>query len=684
MVHPHSTAMQKSPTNDTSRTPTTPRTSFKYSVSAAEPVLLDIHVPFVLLGPKKSDPGLIAGSGRYRRRLEKLYRALVEILDGERRKAKKAAVPFELWQPEEFEGNLTGGETTEERENYEYHRTNWREQEQTNWKDCTGKDGWVLRATPRLAEEEPLGMWDGWREGDGLLTERESAVVLKNEVWTFPFTLQRFNQLLARRIDWEDEVQAIMKAVAKVNTLMLEGNRRQFSVISSERCYPHVTFRRMASIGRTSTTWDDHAITNLLILTTAFEREIGALATPEYLLQYKPMTFFLTKRKLKKMDKERQRMWKQFRRENENDKTKSEEGRLRKQRRWQRKVKYWQGHLKDEDQAMQRRDELLGEKGKAWWEELYERIEDGEAADLTRDIIKRTMCGHGARLFLGLNSIEEQGDLEDNNNGHGSSFESDAIDNDTNSAHCRPSYKRNASLLSVPSSRLSRSPRVSSISFAIPLCGLTRGPLLAYIDLVAKLLLFSSEIPKEDLFSFTHRARKDGKRAELSPLQELSSLAEKLALREGDVMGLKEATEPYLREGGVGHNFHTTTKGKDPFWAVEKSVRKRYEDGRRLVVTRTHQENKQVELESGANSNKNKDAGEGDQDTEKTDGDDGETIGNKGGLPLNYLERYDFVEGYLVPEKMKILGLLEALEATKKERFLRSQKVGDYEDDEED
>ncbi|OAF99536.1 uncharacterized protein CC84DRAFT_1231828 [Paraphaeosphaeria sporulosa] len=643
------------------RTPITPSTPFAYSASVASPLHLDIQIPLVLLGHKELSPRLARGPERHKYRLEVLHSGLIDLV-------LSSGVKIALWEDTPFEGKLFDDVTEEETHAFEEQKAEWRGAEQERWDAVSQSHNWVIRATPghpkrtpdssipKLSSVEAIGMSSHWRSGDGLLTEWEAQLAFRESLWTLPFTLQRLNLLSSRREDWEGEVRVVMEALSSINTPDKYENsehtriRRPLAVLATERCHPHVGLRQASSFSNDSTPWDDYIVQNVLLLMTAFEREVTTLATPEFLLMNRPLTDFLVAREVGKMRRTRRALWKALSQKIDdvgNNADGLESGaRIRKQSQFDRKVLEWRGDLAREDKNVLRREALLGEEGMPWWEHLYQAIIEGSADDLVSDITLRTAKMTGRRLALSLSSQGVELTTTKRDHVQPSSPDPKPKPNPDD----RPGPKRTShihtrklTVLSIPPSPSPPNPlpQIATLTFPIPLRSLAPEPFLAYTSLLSCLLHFATENDTEHVYDYVCAAKTDGMRAGETGAEGLIRMAEKLNVREKALQVLIEEAKKCTRDRGADSDGGgMLEKEGDPFWKIEGFVQGRYKQGRKIV--------------------------------------DGHAVGEYGHgdgkqqvkMGLRYLERYEVLGGFLVPRRVKVLGLLEGQEG------LRRAQVG--------
>lgn len=617
------------------RTPTTPSTPFAYFASATSPLHLDVHIPLVLLGPRQLSSELAKGPERHESRLKLLHGGLLN----------SSGVKIALWHDRHFEEKLPDDATEEKVYTFEKHKAEWRLAEQERWDAVSQNGDWIIRATPghpksspeslgrELSAVEPVGVSPHWRSGDGLLTEREAQLAFSNNLWTLPFTLHRLNLLSSRREDWEGEIRAVMDALSSMSTTDTWEDpehpeiKRPIAIIAAERCHPHVAFRQASSLGGETTPWDDYTVQNVLLLMTAFEREMATLVTPEFLLMYRPLTDFLVAREVKLMQRARCALWKGLSKEVEDGKDEGGldgGGRICTNRILDRRIREWRGDLEREDEHVLRREALLGEEGTPWWKYLHQAMEEGSADDLVSSIAKRTASTKGRRLALDLGP--QNVSLNTTKRNHTQSFSPDAeAKAQDHPAPQRTSHTRNLTQLSL---RLSPSPpdplpKITTLTFPIPLRSLSPAPFLAYTSFLSSLLQFATENDTDDVYDYVHAAKTDGKRAGETGVEGLVRLVERMGVLGEGIEVLKEEVEKFApgeADGGV-----VVEKEGDPFRKVEGLVGDRYKEGRRFFY------------------------GGG------VDAVDGRRV--KAGL--RFLDRYEGVGGFLVPGRAKVLGLLE-------------------------
>ncbi|KAJ4348522.1 uncharacterized protein N0V89_009899 [Didymosphaeria variabile] len=644
------------------RTPTTTTTPFTYSATATAPIVLDISIPLVLLGLEKFHPELAFGEDRHMTRLINLCENLANALDG-------SGYIVKLWRDTVFEEKLGHNPTQDETRLYEERRAAWRRTEQKRWDGFILSADWALRMMPDhpqppsktsefdLPTVEPVGMPPTLRPGDFLLTPSEAHVASTSHIWTLPFTLQRVNLLASRRDAWELEIHTVMKALSRISNAENSNHsehpeiKRPFAIIAAERCYPNVSFRHSSSFGTKPTPWDPYTVQNLLLLTTAFERELSTLATPTFLLTYRPLSQFLTTMEVKKMRRSYRALWTELRRDTKGDQEEDvEEG----ERRTRKKVLEWRGDIDWENGIMLKREQLLGEGGTSWCDYLYRLMDEGKGGGLVRDIAKRTTCEKGTRLSLGLSLQVDRIDKDPN----GPKSESENEHGDETPATQRAPHKPQLTQSSLPPSPPppppDPHPSVSVINLPIPLQGLDAGPLLAYISLLSSILHFASETDRKEVYEYVSNTKIDARRATETPMQGLKKLTESKRVRVGQqsIDVLKSEVARFLGDGdtvGVQEQ-----KEDDSFSKVEGFVRRRYEDGRRFVGGCGHGEG--PEGLGGLH-------GAGDGDTG-----DGKSSAHRQSQKtrLSYLERYEYAGGFSVPGRTKVLSLLEAEEDARK------------------
>ena len=614
------------------------------------PINIDIHIPLVLLGAVKIDDQFTTDLNRYENRLNLLYDGLVGSLN-------ECKIPLVLWEMPSLPDRLTGAETDDERRAIKASREAWKQAEGEKKALAIQSDAWVLRATPKQEREEAVGVQEGWREGDGLLTEKEKRLAYHARVWRLEFTLQRYSLELEKRNEWEKEIKDIMEILAKISRLG-QPDKRLLSIFASERCHPQITFQQSSSTDETADSWDEDAVYNLLLLMTAFERELGTMTTPEFLLRYRPLTDFLTRREVKKMHREKKRILRGFWQEVFGDKKVGGDGQLRKQRRWHRKCQSWLENVKYDEKEAQRRDAFLGEEGQAWWEKIHKVMTEAEVVALVEDIVRSTAEGRGLQIALStmMAPSEENHDSTPSNVGEIAGKTTGPPANDNEATEPTPRQ------LSLPPDDppVDPFPPITSISFPIPCRGLDASPLLAYIDLLIHILHHAFNNSKDDIVSFLDAAKKDQKRARDTPLEGLVGFAgfvTKIGCMEERVKKLKAQVETYMREGKSRYEWmNGGNTGSDPFRKVERYVGMVYEEGRRAVVMRSGDVGR---TRGAGRGDEGKDGGDARKDNK-----DGLGTNNRGGKLLwGYLERYEQVNGFLVPSRMKTLSLLEAKES---------------------
>lgn len=614
------------------------------------PINIDIHIPLVLLGAVKIDEQFTTDLNRYENRLNLLYDGLVGSLN-------ECKIPLVLWEVSSLPDRLSGAETDDERRAIKTSREAWKQAEGEKKALAIQSDAWVLRATPKREKEEAVGVQEGWREGDGLLTEKEDRLAYDARVWRLEFTLQRYSLELEKRNEWEKEIKAVMEILAKISRLG-QPDKRLLSVFASERCHPQITFQQSSSTGEKADSWDEDAVYNLLLLMTAFERELGTMTTPEFLLRYRPLTDFLTRREVRKMHREKKRILRGFWQEMFGDKKVGGDGQLRKQRRWHRKCQLWLENVKYDEKEAQRRDAFLGEEGQAWWEEIHKVMTEAEVVALVEDIVRSTAEGRGLQIALStmMTPLEENYDSTPSNVGEIAGTTTGTSANSNEATESTPRQ------LSLPPEDppVDPFPPITSISFPIPCRGLDASPLLTYIDLLIHILHHAFNNSKDDIISFLDAAKKDQKRAQDTPLEGLvgfAGFATKIGCMEERVKKLKAQVETYMQEGKSRYEWmNEENTGSDPFRKVERYVEMVYEEGRRAVVMRSGDVGQTPGADRG---DEGKDVGDAKKDTK-----DGlETNNRSGKLLWGYLERYEQVNGFLVPSRMKALRLLEAKES---------------------
>ncbi|KAF2444447.1 hypothetical protein P171DRAFT_444625 [Karstenula rhodostoma CBS 690.94] len=632
------------------RTPTTPNTPYAYSASATSPLHLDIHIPLVLLGPRMMAPELAKGPERHENRLKLLHGDLLTA----------SGIRIALWQHTLFDEWLADGALEEEDDAFEGKKAEWQRAEQNRWDEVSHNGGWIIRATPGHPKPspdssgrdpsatEPVGMSPHWRRGDGLLTEREAQLAFSNNIWTLPFTLQRFDLLSSRREDWEREVREVMDALSDMSRADIWENpehpehpdiERRITIVAAERCHPHVTFRQASSLGGASTPWDDYTVQNVLLLMTAFEREMATLATPEFLLAYRPLTDCFVAREVKRMRRARRALWKGLNKamgDGEDEGGLEGGRRIRKQRLLNRKVREWRGEMEREDENILRREALLGEEGTPWWEYLHQAMEEGSVDDLVSDITLRTAKTKGRRLALGLGiqtqDVSHIPSTHNHNQKQSSSPDPDPepIPDDRPAPH----HTRTLTQLSLPPSPPPPNslPKITTIIFPVALRSLSPVPFLAYTSLLSSLLHFATENDTDDVYDYVRAAKTGGKRAGETGIEGFVRLVERMGVREEGVRVLsREAVRFALDKDGDGDG--VVEKEGDMFRKVERFVEDRYKEGRRFVC------------------------GDGDG---AVGGDRNGDRGRQIKTSLRYLGRYEAVGGFLVPGRVKVLGLLEA------------------------
>ncbi|KAF9731697.1 hypothetical protein PMIN06_012651 [Paraphaeosphaeria minitans] len=635
------------------RTPITPSTPLAHSASAPSPLHLDIHIPLVLLGPKKSALGLAKGPMRHETRLKYLHGDL----------ATASQVRIALWEDTPFEESLADDALEEERAAFEGQNAEWRRAEQERWDELAHNGGWIIRATPGNPKPapdssghmpffiEPLGLSPHWRKGDGLLTEREARLAFSNNIWTQPFILQRLDLPSSRREDWEAEVRVVMDALSSMSTVDQWENpehpeiKRPIAIMATERCHPHVAFRQASSFGGQTTPWDDCTVQNALLLMTAFEREVATLATPEFLLMYRPLTDLLVAREVRKTRRARRAMWKgltqEIRAVGNNADGLEGGGRIRKQRQFDRKVLEWRGDLERADENVLRRETLLGEEGTPWWGHLHQAMDEGSGDDIVSDITLRTAKKKGRRLALGLSSEGVEPTTKREHTQPSSSDSEPKLSDRPETKRTTHTHAHKLTLLSLPPSPLPPNPlpRIATLTFPIPLRSLDPGPVLAYISLLFSILHFASENDTKHVHDHVRAAKTDGKRAGETGVEGLIRLVSKLNGREEALKVLTEEAEKCTRDKRADSDVGgMVEKEGDPFWKLEGFVSGRYQEGRRAVgggsVDEDGQEDRKPQMKTS----------------------------------LRYLERYEVVGGFLVPGRVKVLGLLEGQERLRRAR----------------
>ena len=628
------------------------------------PVHIDVHIPLVLLSSVKVDEQYTTGPDRHENRLQWLYNGLCAAL-------KERSISLVLWDTPSLPEKLVGTETDDERRAIKARRDAWRRSEEQKKESILGRNAWALRATPKRGEDKPVGVQEGWREADGLLTDKEAELAYDSRAWTLQFTLQRYSLELEKRNEWEKEINTVMETLKKISQFSDSSFKRLLSVLASERCHPQVTFHRKLSTNGPEIPWEKNKITNLLLLVTAFERELGTMTTPEYLLRYRPLSNFLTRREVKKMHMEKKRMWKDFWQEIIGDKRTSEEGQLHRQRRWNRKCQKWLDGIIDNDIQAQRQDEFLGEEGQAWWEKIHRTSTEVDVAGLIKDIVQSTTEGRGSQIGFTTATLTSHDDYE------ATSSDTDEAITCSTSSKDQEAMKHNDRQHSLPldDPPTDPFPAITSISFPIPFRDVDAAPILSYINLLIHILNYASNNSEDHIISFLDTTKRDQKRAQDTPLEGLTGiagLALKVGCTEERVRMLKAYVEKYTQEGTGRYQWmHEENVNSDPFWNIERYVRRTYEEGRRAVFMRS--EGYGQASEDGLEDDEDLYDG-GDIDDAENDKGRGPSVRQIGYQPLlRYLERYEHVKGFLVPSEMKVLSLLEA-----KDHARHGDEVQDY------
>lgn len=621
----------KSPTS--AHVAPTPHTPYAWSASATAPVHIDLHIPLILLGSKEFEKKVVGddttGPGDIGTRLQLLVRAL-----------KETGIAVILWNVPSQPEKLYGTETDEERRAIETSRKNWKQGEERKKATTEQENLWALRATPQSKDDEPFGVHEGWRVGDGLLTKQEEEFLARDEdVWALPFTLQRFSLLLKDKMQWEGEVRRVIDALEKIGEIEHPELGRMLAILASERCHPHITFRQAAPVGGAATPWDEPVVKNSLLLMTAFERELGVLATPEFLLTYKPLSNLLTKREVRKLRRERREIWRKFWEAMADDRRKPEEGRLRRRRRWDRKILMWIGHLEEEDKMVQRREELLGEEGQAWWQKLYAMFVQGEAADVVKDIAKRTKDRGGSRTAFSIDVLYTHD--QNKSFSHVTNVGETTIDAETQERQLdkSASHHRHDPLYLDPT-HPHEFPPVVALSFPIP----ASSPLLSYVELCSRIVQIAVNHSEETILPFLNGVKRNEKRAPDTPLEGLIGLAKQMGCEEERVDDLKAHVQQHMQEDEARSSRTPEVEMRHSLWPFESHVKKMCEQGSRAIIS--------VPRHAREDAASNQDNG-------------------TGLSPLTYLERYEYVDGYLAISKIKTLRLLEAEDRASKETKVR-------------
>ncbi|KAJ4290892.1 hypothetical protein N0V90_010088 [Kalmusia sp. IMI 367209] len=605
-------------------------------------VCMDIHIPLVFLGPKDLSEELSKSDERHTKRLETIYAGLKQMLQddhNDKDDPNHADTPILLWNPSPFDNRVLDHDTEEMAEQKRAEKEAWVAQQKRAFDSWMHSGKWILRATPRSEDERPVGMWEGWRPGDGLLTGEEKSLAFRNELWTLAFTLQRFGLSASKREERDREIERVLGCLEMISRGESRERGRILSVVAGERCVPHIGFQ--AAHGEMAMSFEEQTVVNLVLLVTAFERELLPFSTPSFLLTYHPLTHFLTMRTVRAMRRQRNAIW-------EGLATKAGARQMRKERDWQRNLAKWIDDFKVEDEKAKRRDELIGEKGQEWWADLRQSLQDGEIANIIEDMATRTSRG-STRLMLGLRAPDET--ISGKENERTKAWDILFPSNDLASRfEDSGNMKYDGCEASLPPTPPQRPPipSISSISFPIPIRGLAAQPLIAYIDLLSHLLLFAAVTAEDDVYAYIRDARRVSRILEETPTHTLAGLATHVDTSASSITALKEDVERFAdsarADGPVSVDQHLERREeigreKDPFKEVERFIWESYEEGRRFTTR--------------------------------------ESKGGEG--KVGFLERYESVGGWMVPDKTKVYQLL-VVQGGKWKRF--SGNEGDSDDGE--
>jgi hypothetical protein len=249
---------------------------------------LSLQFPLILLGREGVNKEWDDGSTRHTNRLNVIRDALQRFCP---------EVPVAVWQSRSFKDVYRHGKETEEK------RLTWEQEERARWSSFEQAGGWVLRLTGDKAWTSRDG-GGKMNEGEGLLTEVERKLV-GGAVWVCPFTLQRFGVSVYRKEFLEKEIESIMRVLGKLSGFEYGELGAVFKIVSTERCWPRLCIKpNDNTLPNSNTAWNERTVRNIMLLHTAFERELLTLATPTFLLQHWPLSHFLTIRKVRQMRRE--------------------------------------------------------------------------------------------------------------------------------------------------------------------------------------------------------------------------------------------------------------------------------------------------------------------------------------------------------------------------------------------
>lgn len=471
--------------------------------TACSPPTLSLQIPLQLLGRRGINWDLEHHPEKSVKRIESIHQALGKVCPD---------IPIRLWVGER------GAEGTV--------------QEESRWKACRRSGAWVLG----LAEEGSgaLGVLGEGRRGDGMLTAEE--VKVKGEkVWVCPFMLQRFDLPAGSGGSeaWEGELTRIFDVFKKLGEFEpVAGKGAVFKVAASERCWARVAFLRARPDVGADPVWDELTVGSLLMLLTAFEKEMLSLAAPTQMLEFWPLSRFLTHSAVRALREEKAVLVGRRRRRGWRDEVECK-----------KLVDKWLEELEFEDEKRLGGEEILGESKRGWWEAV-------EAAKVVRE--SQVFKGRCAVEFqINHNARSGAGDgLDFGQAGtlgltKGKDGILDVEDED------RHTDLRSPPPLNPLSSPLP-CPPVKAISFPIPL--VSQDPashIIAHTRLLSRILLFSLETPEDRVLGTIQRLHEMRDILDETPLQTLAKLSQAVGVEDDYVRTWEEEVGKYWEAGEV-------------------------------------------------------------------------------------------------------------------------------------
>ncbi|KAF2252580.1 hypothetical protein BU26DRAFT_562314 [Trematosphaeria pertusa] len=534
-----------------------------------------LQLPFVLLGRKGLNAALDKHSQRHAKRLEVVYNALQQFC---------AEVPVQVWVARRFDeddGKTRTVRTEEERRalrrEVEQRRKVWLREEQERWRGYEQSGAWVLRATD-TGSEPSVGILGGWKESDGLLTEQEQDLK-GNRIWAAAFTLQR---CAVGRNDMERlgrEVESLLGVFGQtINGFEHPEHGAMFKVVVGERCEVKIAFLPGGGAQGEERDWEEAVVGNLLLLLTAFERELLVLSSPTNLLAYWPLSRWLTHRAVCQLERERKGLWRSLRGGEVG-------GDKRRRREWGRVVETWVRNLEREDEGAGELKRLLEEERKWWWEEVDDVIKKEEGLG----VLVRDMVGferRGRRVAVRFCVVEGQEEDESSGakkeKGGTDGYEIEEAQNEDGAEDVVDEI----SLPPTPPPELPQAfPQIRSIVFNTPLRTLSAPPIKAYIELLCRLVGFSCEKPYGEVRKKVKGLREAAGEMEEAPLETLSKLADMIGVSAKTIRHLERHWDP---PGQVhGKEKEKPEAKEDLFAPLLKHIVRSYEEEKAYMPTFT-------------------------------------------------------------------------------------------------